>query len=662
MPTLPVPMSAATARTLPADGDWVFEPKYDGVRVVAEATPQGARLVTRNGKDKSRQFPEVVEALQALARRRGRRLVLDGELVALVNGEPARFQAIQARTHVQEASEIARRRAAAPAALVLFDLLEDGDTSLLDEPWRARRARLGRVIGAEASETLRVTETMDGDGAGLLDRARRAGWEGVIAKRADARYRPGTRSDAWRKLKLEHRQEFVVGGWTEPRRTRPHLGALMLGYHDADGGLVYAGHAGGGLTHDDLRELRAQLQRLARKTSPFTTEPRANEAVHWVTPRVVVEVRFNEWTDDGLLRQPIVLGVREDKDARDVVREPESVQQPGASGAGRRERVRRKPSRGASARARRSRATGGAATAAVVARLRQIEDHGGDGTLELPQDGGALELSNLGKTFFPEPGCTKGDLLRYYATVAPLLLPIVAERPLVLKRYPNGVDGKFFFQQNAPDELPDGVRVEVIDTADGEPARRFVAGNLTTLLYTAQLGAISVDPWNARVRSLEQVDYAILDLDPGESASFATVIAVAREVRAALRAMGRDGRLKTSGKRGLHIYLELPKGASEDEALALAGEVAARVALTRPDVATVERSVKARAKGTVYVDYLQNIIAKPVAAAYCVRATPLATVSTPLAWDELTDDLDPTAFTIQTVPERIGRVGDRWLG
>ena len=651
-------MAASTARALPDGGNWVYEPKYDGVRVVAEASPDGARLVTRNGKDKTRQFPEVVDALRALARRRGRRLVLDGELVALVDGEPARFQAIQARTHVKESDEIARRVESSPAALVLFDLLEDGDTALLAEPWSARRSRLEKVVGVEASDTLRLTEAWTGDGADLLDRARRAGWEGVIAKRTDAPYRPGVRTDAWRKLKIEHRQEFVVGGWTEPRRTRPHLGALMLGYYTPDGALVYAGHAGGGLTHDDLRDLRARLDRLSRKTSPFATEPRANEAVHWVTPRVVVEVRFNEWTDDGRLRQPIVLGVREDKEAKDVVREPESVQETAARAGGSRTTVRA-ASRGASARAKRG-AAPKSDTSDVVARLREIEDDGGDGTLELPEDGGRLELSNLGKVFFPEPGYTKGDLLRYYATVAPVLLPIVADRPLVLKRYPNGVDGKFFFQQNAPDELPDGVRTETIETADGEPARRFVGGNLTTLLYTVQLGAISVDPWNARVGSLEQVDYAIIDLDPGDTADFTTVIAVAREIRDVLRTMQREGRLKTSGKRGLHIYLDVPPKASEGDALALAEEVASRVAMARPDIATVERSVKSRPDGTVYVDYLQNIIAKPVAAAYCVRATPTATVSTPLSWHELTDDLRPTAFTIETVVKRVGSAGAMW--
>jgi bifunctional non-homologous end joining protein LigD len=219
----------------------------------------------------------------------------------------------------------------------------------------------------------------------------------------------------------------------------------------------------------------------------------------------------------------------------------------------------------------------------------------------------------------------------------------------VLRRFPRGVRGPSFFQQNAPDTVPEGVRVETIESDAGEPQRRFVGGDLATLLYTAQLGAISVDPWNARIGSLDRVDWVVLDLDPGEGVEFATTVEVAREVKRALDALGLDGALKTSGKRGLHVFLPQPDGITEKQAVALAKKVAERVARARPEIATVERSVDARPAGTVYVDYLQNIVAKPVAAAWCVRATPAATVSTPLPWDALTDDLDPRAFTIATV-------------
>ena len=445
---------------------------------------------------------------------------------------------------------------------------------------------------------------------------------------------------------MDRRQEFVVGGWTEPRRTRPHLGALLLGYHDDAGRLVYAGHAGGGLTHDELRAMRARLAKLARRTPPFADAPRPNETVHWVRPTVVVEVRFAEWTSDGRLRQPIVLGVRDDKSAREVVREPESVQVRAATGDGRRGTGAgdRKGVHSRSHARRRTRTPHDD----VVAQLDAIEAGAGSGAVRLP-DGNTLEVTSLRKPYFPAAKLTKGDLLRHYARSAHAILPTIADRPLVLRRFPQGARGPSFFQQNAPDAVPDGVRVETLASDDGTPQRRFVGGDLATLLYTAQLGAISVDPWNARLGSLDRVDWVVLDLDPGAGVGFATVVAVAREVKGALDALGLRGALKTSGKRGLHVFLPQPAGIAEREAVELAKRVAERVARARPDVATVERSVDARPRGTVYVDYLQNIVAKPVAAAWCVRATPDATVSTPLPWDALADDLDPRAFTIATV-------------
>jgi bifunctional non-homologous end joining protein LigD len=284
----------------------------------------------------------------------------------------------------------------------------------------------------------------------------------------------------------------------------------------------------------------------------------------------------------------------------------------------------------------------------LISQLESIERSGGDGTVALP-DGGTLDVSSLDKVYFPKHGWTKGDLMRYYVRVAPRLLPRMADRPLVLKRYPDGVEGKSFFQQNAPDDPPDVVRVETIRGAGGEPQRRFVGGDLGTLLYIVQLGTISVDPWNARVGSLDRVDFAILDLDPGDGATFRTAVAVARLVKRELDRRSLEGELKTSGKRGLHIHVPLAGGASEEEALALAQEIAEAVASTDPAIATVERTVRARPAGTVYVDYLQNIIAKPVAAAWSVRATPDATISMPLGWNELKDDLDPRRFTIERV-------------
>jgi len=349
------PMYATVGTEIPHGDDWTFEPKYDGMRVLAFARPidedddapgraddmaasaarprrrlQGVRLMTRNGRDKSAQFPEVVDALRSLARRAGRPLILDGEVVVLERDRPGRFQTLQSRMHLQNAEQLAIQAKEAPAALVAFDILLDGDAELFREPWTERRQHLKRLLRESRPSKIRLSETTS-DGGAMVERANAAGWEGVIAKRTTSLYAPGSRSKDWLKLKLQYRAEFVVGGYTEPRRTREYIGALLLGYYDRDGRLVYAGHMGGGFTHQGLADMYARLRPLERQTPPFADPPKTNEPAHWVEPKVVVEVKFAEWTADRMLRQPIFLGVRDDKDARDVGLEGTSLQEWAAS-------------------------------------------------------------------------------------------------------------------------------------------------------------------------------------------------------------------------------------------------------------------------------------------------------------------------------------------
>jgi bifunctional non-homologous end joining protein LigD len=319
------PMLASIGAGIPEHGSWTFEPKYDGVRVLGYATPDAVRLVTRNLKDKSLQFPEIAAGLAELARRRKTAFVIDGEIVAVANGAPARFQALQGRMHLENVEAIGAEATTAPAAFIAFDLLMRGDEVLVDEPWTTRRRALERLIGARPPRAIQVGETHRGDGPALLKTAHAKGWEGIIAQRTDARYVPGARTDAWLKLKVELRQEFVVGGYTEPRNTRQHIGALLLGVYEGDR-LVYAGHMGGGFTRAGLAAMHRKLAPLERKRSPFADPPRTNEPAHWVQPKVIVEVKFSEWTADGRLRQPIFVGTRDDKDPKTVVREPTSVQ------------------------------------------------------------------------------------------------------------------------------------------------------------------------------------------------------------------------------------------------------------------------------------------------------------------------------------------------
>jgi bifunctional non-homologous end joining protein LigD len=660
------PMMASIGTEIPSGDAWTFEPKYDGVRVLAFASGSSVRLITRNGKDKSLQFPEVTDAVRALAQRRKRPFVLDGEIVAFHGDSPARFQALQGRMHLQGTADIAGQVTSTPSALIAFDLLVDGDEVLVDQPWSVRRRRLERFVGTRPATGLRLGDTGPGDGEKLLARARRDDWEGIIAKRVDSKYQPGVRSRDWLKLKVEFRQEFVVGGFTEPRNTRAHLGALLLGYFDGDE-LVYVGHTGGGFNRETLADMGRRLERLERKSSPFSTPIRTNEKAHWVKPEVVVEVKFNEWTADNRLRQPIFLGVRDDKNAHDVTREAASVQR----GSAKRKAVARRRA-GASASVkhpanakrtskRAPKRPVQAANASIETELEAAEHEKRDAHLTLARDV-ELKLSSLEKVWFPgrAGGFTKGDVFRHYVRVAPFILPVMQDRPLVLKRFPDGINGEAFYQQKAPTNPPAGVRVDTIEDADGDRVERLVGGDLATLLYQVQLGTISVDPWHARVDTLGFADYSVIDLDPGPRAKFERVIEVATFVKAELDRLGLCGALKTSGASGLHIFLPLPPRTSNESALLIAQIVATRVATAHPKEATVERSVSARPKTSIYVDYLQNILGKSVAAAYAVRARAGATVSTPLEWKELTSKLSPDDFTIETVGERFARVGDLW--
>jgi len=632
-------MLATIGSDVPQTGDWVFEPKYDGIRVLAYVAKSGPRLVSRNGLDKTRQFPEIADALAALFARRRKPFVLDGEIVALDGEAPARFQELQSRMHVIDSAAIEHHRSHAPAALMAFDILLDDSETLVTESWRVRREHLAALLHPPGrSNALRLSDVST-DGPAMVREARRHEWEGVIAKRADAPYEVGRRSRNWLKLKIERRQELVVGGYTEPRNSREHFGAVLLGYYDGDGTLVYAGHTGTGFSRASLRDMHARLARLERKTSPFTPTPRTNERAHWVRPSIVVEVKFNEWTADGKLRQPVFVGIRDDKDPRDVVLEAPSIVVD--SKGTRARKTERRPS-----------------TAPIVERLRDIEADGGSGVLELPT--GTLAVSNLDKIFFPATKQTKGDVMRYYAEVAPFILPTIADRPLVMKRFPNGVRGKAFYQQRAPVDPPAGVRVERVEDEGLTSQLRLIGGDLATLLYVIQLGAISIDPWHSRVQSVQMADYSIIDLDPGPRAPFGRVIEVAHAVHEVLDRLKLHAVPKTSGASGLHIAIPLPPGVPNDGARMVAELVATMVAERHPKIATTERWVQSRPARAIYVDYLQNIRGKTVAGVYSARAEPTATVSTPLSWEEVTSGLDPRAFTIASVPARVREVGDLW--
>lgn len=709
-------MLAAVAEARLDDPSFVYEPKYDGVRTIAGIEPghptPRVRLYSRLGNEKTTQFPEIVRALERFGRGLKAPLVLDGEIVALdERGEPTSFQRLQGRLHVKSADS-ARP---VPTAFVAFDLLRDGHDDLRGLPLTARRAALERVFVNPGSPRLRLAPQVAGHGEELYREAVAHGWEGLIAKRASSRYLSGRRSADWAKLKLVRAQEFVIGGWTEPRGTRAHFGALILGVYDDRGRLVYVGHVGTGFDGKELDRLMAGLKPLETRTTPFDVPPpAANDIPHWVTPQLVAQVKFTEWTDDNRLRHPTYLGLRDDVKRETVRREP--VPQYSAESLGRLARGhaearparedgpfaergrpaaprpggrapqgrtpvrpkseregrtsasaeapahRRSPQRGASVRPKSGTSVRGSAPTLsrslqlVLDQLTDLQRRRKKGQIVLP-DGDTLQVSNLDKVFWPKLGLTKGDLLRYYVRVSPYILPVVRDRPLVMKRYPNGVTDEAFYQHRSPDVVPDGVRTESLP--DDDVPSRPVGGSLKTLLYMAQLAAISQDPWFSRVQSLGLVDHIAFDLDPMPGVAFTTVLDVARWVRDELSRVGAVGFPKTSGSNGLHVFVPMPKGTTYETALLWAQIVATMVATRHPKVATVERAVKKRG-AKVYVDYLQNIEGKTLACAYSARASEFAGASTPLTWDEVEEGVDRRDFTIETLPARLADVGDLW--
>ncbi len=660
------PMLASLADPPPAQKGLVYEPKYDGIRAIVDVRPgkpaPQVSIYSRNGNDKTRQFPEITAALAALTRNLRAPVLLDGEIVAIDQAAtPLGFQHIQGRIHLTSPSDIDRAVQQQPAALVLFDLLRDGDDDLRNRPMAERRLRLQDRIrpGKRHGRVVRLSEIALDDGRPLLARAKREGWEGLIVKDAQSTYQSGRRTPAWRKLKLLKQQEFVVGGWTEPRQTRQHFGALLVGYYE-NGTLRWAGSVGTGFDQAELDRLAGRLRELEVEKSPFADAFKTAEPAHWVKPRLVAELRFTEWTSDGLLRQPVYLGLRADKKATDVRREDTArPPTPALPSSPAWKRNRRLP-RGARA----GRAAHASGRADLLDRLTELERARKDGDITLP-DGAMVRVTNLAKAFWPKLGITKGDLLRYYVEVSPLLLPVVDDRPLVMKRFPNGVTRQAFYQQRHPEQVPPGVRREIlpesVEPIDEEgPRDRLIGGSLTTLLYMTQLAAISQDPWFSRVADPLHADQAAIDLDPGEGVTFAKVLDVARWVKEELDRLGIPGVPKTSGASGLHVYIPLPPKTTYETGQVLCQIVATLVANRHPKAATIERMVKRRPRGTVYVDYLQNILGKTLACAYSARASDYAGVSTPLSWQEVEDGIDPREFTIRTAPARFKDVGDLW--
>jgi bifunctional non-homologous end joining protein LigD len=595
---------------------WMFELKYDGVRVLARRRGAEVSLESRSGQEVAARYPEIAAALGRLA---ADDFVLDGEIVALDEAGRPSFQRLQPRMHLGRPEDVRRAAARQPVSAIFFDCLALEGRDLRALPLEARQEALRRAI--PDAGTLGVGANVAERGRELYDLACEQGLEGIVAKRAGSPYRGG-RSRDWLKIKCARRQEFVVGGYTDPQGTRPLFGALHVGLYDGPR-LVYVSKVGTGFDRVLLRAVWARLQPIRRRTSPFDAGAPAGRGHHWVEPRLVCEIRFAEWTREGGLRHPTFVGLRDDK-------RPEDCRREAAAPVPRR-------------------APAGAVRAGAVRA----------GTPP-PASPAAVPVTNAAKVFWPAEGYTKGDLVAYYEAVARHILPYLRDRPVVLTRYPDGIGGKSFFQKDAPEGTPEWVRTERIRSRGSDRDIDFlVIDDAAALRYVANLGTIPLHLWSARAGSLERPDWLVLDLDP-KGAPFADVVEVARVLHAILEDLGLPGPVKTSGATGLHVLVPLGARYTHEQARGFARLLAQLVVQDAPGIATLSRPLGARG-GKVYVDWGQNGHGQTIAGPFSVRPLPGAPVSCPLAWAEVTGRLAPGRYTIRTVPGRFARRPDPLL-
>jgi bifunctional non-homologous end joining protein LigD len=578
---------------------WLFEIKWDGYRTIAEVERGRVRLYSRNHVSFERKFAPVAGALADL----GHDAVFDGEVVVLDDAGRSSFQLLQ------NYQKTGRGR----LIYYVFDLLHLDGHDLRPLPLVRRKAVLAKLVPGLA--LVRLSEHVERAGVALYGAAANRGLEGIIAKDGSSPYREGRRGGEWLKIKTVARQEAVIGGFTAPRGRRTGLGALLLGVHKG-GDLVYIGHTGGGLNGRELTDLRARLQPLVQRGCPFAVRPKPNAPVTWVEPQLVCEVSFKEWTSDGIMRQPIFVGLREDKPAREVRRE--------------------NPARPA-------------AVAVAPAERQRRPARGDDSPV----------LTHPDKLLWPADGYTKRDLADYYREVAPVLLPYLRDRPQSLHRHPNGIDGPDFFQKDVSGQPPPPwVKTALVPHESGRSRRYVLCQDEPSLLYLANLGCIELNPWLSRVGSLDRPDLLLIHLDP-ETIPFARVVEVALAVRRLLDRAGASCLCKTSGKSGLHVCVPLAARYVYDVARQFAQLVATHVNRLMPDSTSVIRSPALRQR-RVYLDYLQNRYGQTIAGPYSVRPVAGACVSTPLKWSEVRRNLDPSRFTIRTMARRLERVGDLW--
>jgi bifunctional non-homologous end joining protein LigD len=614
------PQLATLVSKPPKGQDWVHEIKYDGYRILCILSVGQARLFSRNGNEWTHKFSEIAEDASKIPVKSA---ILDGEIVVIDQDGKTDFQALQ---NILQGVRTGR------LVYTVFDIPFCAGYDVTRAPLVERKKLLRGTLGlAPGSSRIHHADDIRGQGELVFQHACRLGLEGIISKRADSPYEQ-KRSRSWLKVKCVMRQEFAIGGFSDPGGSRVGFGALLLGYYNPDGSFIYAGKAGTGFNELTLRTLLQRLRGLETGTPPFVNPPTGYDAkgVHWIKPELVAEVEFSAWTGEGILRHPSFKGLREDKNPRDVVREdPRGKASSGDSGKNPAAPVRKPPMEAA------------------------------------PKTGEAkpsgMALSNPDRVLYPEIGVTKRDLAQYYTDIADWIMPHLAGRPLTLVRCPEGREKECFFQKHLGDTALDVLRSVPVLEKDGQ-VYYSIAENIDGVIALVQMGALEIHVWGSREDKLEQPDMMVFDLDPDPEVGWAGVIEAALLMRERLLNLGLASFVKTTGAKGLHIVVPLTPEADWDAVKAFSRAVAQSIVRESPGeyIATMS---KAKRKGKIFIDYLRNGRGATSVAAYSTRNLPGAPVSAPVAWDELTVELKANSYNIFNIRHRLaGLKNDPWTG
>jgi bifunctional non-homologous end joining protein LigD len=620
----------ATLVEKPPEGDnWLHEVKFDGYRILCKIHRGRAQLLSRRANDWTPRFKAVAASAQRLDVHSA---ILDGEVVVLTPDGKSDFQSLQNAL-----------KGVSPKARLLyfvFDLLYLNGNALTSVPLLERKELLENLLaGAGEASALRYSDHIQGRGHDVFDQACANGLEGIISKRSDSLYWP-KRTKAWLKIKCANCQEFVIGGYTEPSGKREAFGALLLGYYD-NRDLLFCGKVGTGFNEKTLASLLNEMRKHETDRAPFRNPPTGAEArgVHWLTPTLVGEVQFSEWTRDGTLRHPSFQGLREDTDARDVVREkpkPAPDSNPDVT----------KPSKGSRAPKKVAAATAHPAPATTKEAAPRIA---------------GVTLSNPNRVFYPETGLTKLNLARYFESIQDWVLPHLIGRPLTLVRCPQGRAGGCFYQKHLTERMPAAVHGVLTQEKDGKEEEYLAIESLTGLIGLVQMGVLELHTWGCLENNVEKPDRLIIDLDPGPGVTWERIIEAARLVRERLKDAGLESFVKTTGGKGLHVMIPVQPRASWDQSKAFTKTIADQIVRDRPNEFTAIMT-KSRRTNKIFIDYLRNGRGATAIAPYSTRARENAPVATPLTWEELSK-VHPTDFTVLTIPERLNKLRrDPWQG